>query len=62
LVVFTYGKKAPGMTSHVKFPGAFLSKCSVWYFWGYLCLMRLKLLVLLQNESKNNFRNNKASL
>ena len=30
----TYGTHAPGITSHVKYPGVFLNECSVWSFWG----------------------------
>ena len=37
-----YGPLVPGITSHVKYPGAFLNMCSAWSFWGYLFLMRLK--------------------
>ena len=44
-----YGKKAPGITFHVQFPGAFLNKCSVWSFWGYLFCMRL-----VSTSSKDN--------
>ena len=33
-----YGPLAPGMISHIKYPGAFINKCSVWSFWGYLFL------------------------
>ena len=36
LMMITYGTHAPGITSHVKYPGAFLNECSVWYFLGYL--------------------------
>ena len=36
-----YGPLPPGMTSHWKFPCAFLKKCSVWSFWGDLFCMRL---------------------
>ena len=30
---------APGITSHVKYPGAFLNMLSVWSFWGYFFLI-----------------------
>ena len=30
-----YGPLAPGRTSHVKFPGAFLNKCLIWSY--FLC-------------------------
>jgi hypothetical protein len=37
-----YGTHAPGITSHLKYPGAFLNECSVWSFWGCLFVMRFR--------------------
>ena len=33
------GHMPPGITSYVKYPGAFLNERSVWSFWGYLLLI-----------------------
>ena len=48
-----YGTHAPGITSHWKYPGAFLNECSVWSFWGCLFLMRFRWGLFLSSNHEN---------
>jgi hypothetical protein len=41
------------MTSHWKYPIAFLNKCSVWSFWGYLLLIRFNWGLFLSSNHKS---------